>query len=126
MGEQDFEDDVLPSLFGFTEEAPMAPRGAGDEVMDRWFTEHFDPWRQRREAAVPVGFIRYDLDGKGSALVLKRSLTEVDLDTSAVGEADPATLAPPTEAEIEALFLVTSHLGYDDDEVRLLLMASSV
>jgi hypothetical protein len=114
----DFEEEVMPVLFGFTEEPPDRPDGVDQR---EWWAAFRKPYNQRRDAAIPLKFERYSYEGGGTALVLKRSLAHVEWGAEAV---DPATLAAPTTEEVAAFGNVISRLGWHDaGPVKLLLMA---
>jgi hypothetical protein len=113
----DFENQVMPGLFGFTEEPPLRP---DDVVLREWWAQVREPYNQRMEAAVPLKFENYGYEFGGTALVLKRSLSSVEWGAEAV---DPSRLAAPSPEELAAFSTVTSRLEYDGGPVKLLLMA---
>lgn len=119
----DFEQKVMPGLFGFTEEAPDLPEGWQQWDRDarvQWRETIRAPWEQRRDTAIPLEFVHYGYELGGTALVLKRSLASVEWGAEAV---DPAALAEPSADEVAAFRRITDHLGYNDSPVSLLLMA---
>jgi hypothetical protein len=123
IDEDEFESDVMPVLLGFTEPEPEEPAGLMDRDRDAWHAwreANRKPYNERRDVAVPLKFTCYGYELGGNALVLKRSLTDVDWGAVPV---DPATLAPPTAEELAAFAAVTSRLGFDGGEPKLLLMA---
>jgi hypothetical protein len=121
----DFEEKVMPVLFGFTEAAPILPEG-WQQTMDGDARRHWRetvrvPWEQRLDAAVPLTFESYGYEFAGTALVLKRSLRKVEWGAEAI---DPATLAGPGPDELAALGTVLDRLEYGGERTpRLLLMA---
>lgn len=118
--EHEFESEIMPGLFGFTEEAPERPAGLTREEGHAWWEANRKPYNERHEAAVPLAFASYGYEFAGSALVLKRSLHDVDWGCMVV---DPARLTAPTAEELAAFAKVTEHLGAGDRPVSLLLMA---
>jgi hypothetical protein len=119
----DLEHKVMPGLFGFTEEPPELDAGWEDWPAERrreWRATQREPWEARLNAAVLLTFEHYGYEMSGTALVLKRSLTDVNWGCEAV---DPVTLAAPTPEEVAAFGVVMNHVGYDGGEIRLLLMA---
>lgn len=113
----------MPGLFGFTEEAPAYPAEGKDWGRDErmnWRETVRIPWEQRLGNAVPLTFVCYGYEFAGTALVLKRSLTEVEWSSVTV---DPVTLAPPAEDELTALGMIASRVGCEGRPVSLLLMA---
>lgn len=118
----DFERDVMPGLFGFTEEAPVWPEGLerGTPEARAWWSANREPYSKRLEAAIPLKFESYGYEACGTALVLKRSLGSVEWGVQAV---DLDTLAPPTPDELAAFNLVMNRLAHDGGQPKLLLMA---
>ena len=116
-----FENEVMPGLFGFTEELPERPDGLDAEALREWWEANRKPYNDRLDAAVPLTFESYGYKLGGTALILKRSRSTVEWAAEAV---DPATLAEPTPEELAAFTTVMDRLGYDGGEVKLLLMAS--
>lgn len=120
---QDFEDEVMPALFGFTEERPAYPLPDNATPDERWAwrREVKEPWEERRSAAVPLAFQQYGYESGGDILLLKRSLTEIGLGARVV---DMASLAPPSPDEVAAFDTALDRMGYDGDRtLRLLLTA---
>ena len=116
----DFEDKVMPVLFGFSEEPPEWPDGLEGTALREWWKANREPYNQRRDAAVTLKFEHYGYEFGGAALVLKRSLSSVEWEAEAV---DPATLAAPTPDELAAFSTVMNGLEYDGGTPKLLLMA---
>jgi hypothetical protein len=118
---EDFEQKVMAPLFGFTEERPAftLPDTATADERWTWRKEAREPWEQRLSA--PVAIRVHGYEHGGTALVLKRSLTEITLGAQAV---DLAALAAPSPGEAAAFGVVLDQIGYDGDRtLRLLLMA---
>lgn len=116
----DFENGVMPGLFGFTEPFPEGGT-AGDR--DKWWDEVRTPYQARLDTAIPVTIETYGYQGDGSAVILKRSRSNQSEEGNM--PVDPATLAPPAPGEMSALITVLDHLGYEGDRTpRLLLMAT--
>ena len=119
----DFEDKVMPVLFGFTEAPPDLPPEWETMRVDQrhaWRETHREPWEQRRDTAIPLTFVTYGYEFGGSALVLKRSLTSVEWEAAPV---DPASLAAPTDDELAAFNTAIGPLGHDGGQPKLLLIA---
>ena len=118
----DFEEEVMPVLFGFTEEPPEWPEGLeiGSPERRAWWEANRKPYNDRLEAAIPLKFESYGYEFGGTALILKRSLSSVEWEAEAV---DPATLAAPTPDELAAFSTVMNGLEYDGGTPKLLLMA---
>jgi hypothetical protein len=118
----DFEEEVMPGLFGFTEEPPEWPSDVkrGTPQAQEWWKANYEPYYQRLDAAIPLKFESYGYERGGKALVLKRSLTSVEWEAETV---DPATLAAPTPEDLASFRVVLDRLNYDG-EVKLLLMAA--
>jgi hypothetical protein len=123
----DFEQQVMPGMFGFTEQVPDIPEGMS---RDEWRATLRARYQERYDRAVPLTFEDYGYERGGTALVLKRSLTSSEWEAAPV---DPVTLAPPTAAEYVAFLKVLKQLGvrgWDGEtetalqRVELLLLAS--
>ena len=111
----------FPALFGFTEARPIPPQDLGHDEFLGWHCDVRVPYDQRLDAAVPVRFQAYGYELGGEALVLKRSLTTVEYACRTV---DPATLAPPADAEVAAVGAVFARWNIAWPQViELLLMA---
>lgn len=120
----DFEHEQMPVLFGFAEESPEPPpAGCTAAEHKAWWDNVRTPYENRLDTAVQQTCAQvYVLDYGGTMLVLKRSLAEIEWESAVV---DPATLAPPTEAEVAAFGTALDALGYDGPrEIKLLLAAS--
>lgn len=118
----DYEENAMPGLFGFTEEPPEWPEElkTGTPEGRTWWEANRKPYNDRLEAAVPLKFESYGYEGSGTALVLKRSLTEVEWGAEPV---DPATLGEPTAEDLAAFSLILGDLGFEGGAPKLLLMA---
>jgi hypothetical protein len=119
----DFEQTVMAGLFGFTEERPAytLPGTATSDERWAWRKEVREPWERRLSAAVPLAIRSHGYESEGTALVLKRSLTEIALGAEVV---DPASLAAPSPDEVAAFGAVLDRIGHEGDRtLRLLLIA---
>lgn len=116
----EFEHEVMPGLLGFTEAPPERPDGLEGTALHEWFDTVRKPYNKRFEAGVPLTFTHYGYEYGGTALILKRSLHDIDWGCI---EVDPTVIAGPTPDELAAFNTVLNHLGYDGGPVRLLLMS---
>jgi len=119
----DYEQNAMPELFGFTEEPPVWPESLerGTKEARDWWEANRKPYNDRLEAAVPLKFEHYGYEFGGTALVLKRSLAKVEWGCDPV---DPASLAEPTTEELAAFTKVLTDIGYGDGGAPKLLLMS--
>ncbi len=115
-------DTLFPVVFGFREPRPQAIGLLDKAARQEWRDSVLKPWEERANAAVPLEFRHYGYELSGTALVLRRSVTEVTCNTT---EVEPNTLLRPSGADIAAFAKCWQYFEWDwPMDIRLLLMAS--